>query len=521
MADIRTYPYTSETFLELKKSQYGNDWPVIYILQNSLEMYVGETGDASSRFKQHFDKPERRSLTTAHVIADDEYNKSATLDIESRLIEYFAADNTYKLQNGNGGLSNHNYYDRERYSAKFEIIWKQLQEKGIAHKDLLQLRNTDLFKYSPYKALTEEQHQIVQQIHDFLEVDINRTYIINGDPGTGKSVLAVYLAKYLLSSEDTINTKLALVIPMTSLRKTLKKVFANVRGLKSSMVIGPGEVAGNHYDLLIVDEAHRLRRRVNLSGYGSFDKVNKHYKLGNEGTQLDWIMRASDSQVLLYDSNQSVMPGDIKNEQVAALDALHFKLTSQLRINAGGDYVKFIEDALAGRGVNTPKFKNYEFRYFDDISEMVNEVKKKDKEHGLARLVAGYAWTWETKKKGSQDYDIKLDGLKLRWNSTNIDWVNSKNAVDEVGCIHTVQGYDLNYVGVIIGPELGYDPTTKRLIVDIEKYKDFNGRRSIESTGELEKYILNIYKTLLTRGIKGTFLHAVDEHLASYLGSKF
>ena len=146
---------------------------------------------------------------------------------------------------------------------------------------------------------------------------------------------------------------------------------------------------------------------------------------------------------------------------------------------------------------------------------MVNEIKHQNEQHGLARLVAGYAWTWETKKGG--DYDIEIDGLRLKWNSTNIDWVNSPNAVNEVGCIHTVQGYDLNYVGVIIGPELSYDPISNILKVDKKKYMDFNGKRTIETAEELKGYIINIYKTLLTRGIKGTYIHAVDPALAQYL----
>jgi len=206
---------------------------------------------------------------------------------------------------------------------------------------------------------------------------------------------------------------------------------------------------------------------------------------------------------------------------VSSLKAIEYHLTSQLRINAGGDFIEFIEDMLASKCSIAPRFDNYDFRYFNNLEDMIAEIKVKDKEHGLARLVAGYAWTWESKKPNSKDYDIELDGLKLKWNSTNIDWVNSPNAIDEVGCIHTVQGYDLNHVGVIIGPELGYNPISKKLIVDKAKYKDFNGRRSIETPEELEKYIINIYKTLLTRGIKGTYIHAVDKELANYLSGLF
>ncbi|MGZ6005229.1 MAG: DNA/RNA helicase domain-containing protein [Candidatus Saccharimonadales bacterium] len=517
---IITLRFDSKASDKVKQTEFGKDWPVVYILEDGHEMYIGETVSASSRFKQHYEKLERRKLSRAHLIADEEYNKSAALDIESSLIQFMAADEKYVLQNGNLGLSDHSYYDRQKYTAKFEVIWQDLQEKGLAQKDLIQLKNSDVFKYSPYKALTDEQLNIVERIRDSLIFKDYKTHIVNGEPGTGKSVLATFLLKYLKEYNATKDLNIALVVPQAGLRTTIKKVFSKVKGLNSSMVIGPSGVIGNQYDLLIVDEAHRLRRRVNLSSYGPFDYANRYYDLGNEGTQLDWIMLASKSQVLLYDGNQSVVPGDIRKEKLQSLKGVEYRLTSQLRVMAGNDYIHFVDDLLALRRTKKADFGKYDLRYFDYLSDMVNEIKDKNKKHDLARIVAGYAWTWESKKNDTKDYDIELDGLKLKWNSTNIDWVNSKNAVDEVGCIHTVQGYDLNYVGVIIGPELSYDTKNNKLRVDKDKYMDFNGKRSIESLDELEKYIINIYKTLLTRGIKGTYIHAVDKNLGIYISGR-
>jgi uncharacterized protein len=516
MLNIKKYRYQPASFYEIKKSQFGSDWPVVYLLENGKEIYIGETVSAYARFKQHYENPERKKLTNAYIISDLEYNKSAALDIESSLIQYVSADEKYTIQNSNAGLLNHNYYDREKYQAKFELIWRKLQDLGIAKNNLVQIKNTDLFKYSPYKALTEEQITIVETIHNEFANKKHHTHIINGQPGTGKSVLAVYLAKYIKASQLTQNTSIALIIPMSALRKTLKKVFSKVKGLNSNMVIGPTEVVGKHFDLLIVDEAHRLRRRVNLSSYGPFDQANRHFQLGKNGTQLDWIMKSSDSQVFLYDKNQTIVPGDIRPEDIQSIGAWQHNLTSQLRVLAGEDYISFIDNLLTVRQARIPTFENYDLRYIKDTKELVAEIKQLDKIHGLARLVAGYAWTWES-KKGGQDYDIELDGLKLKWNSTNIDWVNSADAINEVGCIHTVQGYDLNYVGVIIGPEVTYDNKLKRIQVDRKKYMDFNGKRSVESDDELETYIINIYKTLLTRGIKGTLIHAVDKSLEQYL----
>ncbi len=124
---------------------------------------------------------------------------------------------------------------------------------------------------------------------------------------------------------------------------------------------------------------------------------------------------------------------------------------------------------------------------------------------------------YKPKKEIYKKHDIEIGDLRLVWNSIAQDWVNSPNAINEVGCIHTVQGYDLNYVGVIIGPEFSYDIENKKFKVDKEKYFDTNGRNGITDPNELERYIINIYKTLLTRGIKGTYVYVVDENLRSYL----
>ena len=519
MTEIHDIAFESNAITSLKLAPYTKDWPVVYLLENGKEAYVGQTVSAYNRLKQHSKNIERKTLKSAHIIIDEEFNKSAALDIESWLIQYMVADECFTLQNGNKGLSDHSYFDRDKYKAKFEVLWTDLQKKGLANRDLIQLRNTDIFKYSPYKALTGEQMHIVKRVEANLEQHDYKTYVVNGDPGTGKSVLATFLVKYLNESNKMPDIQIGLVISMTSLRATLRKVFRKVKGLNAGMVLGPNDVVGKEYDLLIVDEAHRLRQRKNLSGFAPFDNANKFYGLGNEGTQLDWILMASKSQIFMFDEYQSVMPGDIPIERLKELKAEKFHLTSQLRVRGGNDYIQFIDNLINMRPVPARTFGDYDLRSFDTANELIDAIKARDTEVGLARTVAGYAWDWKT-AKGKADYDIEIDGLKLVWNSTNVDWVNSSNAIKEVGCIHTVQGYDLNYVGVIIGPEVRYSKDDHRLIIDRKKYRDFNGGRGIADPAELDRYIVNIYKTLLTRGIHGTYIYAVDKDMNEYIQSK-
>ena len=520
MSHIKTFPFEKEKFNEIKEYHFGKNWPVVYVIENGKEVYIGETISAYYRSKQHYENPERRKLKNIHIITDDEYNKSAALDIESWLIQYMAAEGTFLLQNGNTGLKNHNYFDRAKYKAKFELIWEELKAMNLVSKDLVQIKNSDLFKYSPYKSLSEDQLLVVRNLYKKIKSSEVGTYIVNGKPGTGKTILAIYLIKLLKEMEETKHLNIGLVIPMTSLRSTIGKVFKNIKGLKPSMVLGPNDVTKQKYDLLIVDEAHRLKRRVNLTNYKSFDDTNKLLGFENDGTELDWIMKSSKHQIFFYDKDQSVKPTDVSPISFKKLPAEHYELISQQRISAGKDFIDFVNDLFELRTVAQYEFPTYDFKIYDDVHAMVNDIKTKDKELGLCRVVAGYAWPWKT-KGGKDGYDIEIDGLKLVWNSVAQDWVNSPNSINEVGCIHTVQGYDLNYVGVIVGPEISYDEEKRELVIDPKKYMDINGGRGINDPEELKRYIINIYKTLLTRGIKGAYIYITDEKLRNLIKGSF
>jgi uncharacterized protein len=385
MYSIKTLDFSKDGFEKMKKYQYGLDWPVVYFLENGKEAYIGETIHLRNRSKEHYTKEERKKLHTVHIVTDEEYNKSAALDIESWLIQYIAADGKFKLQNGNGGLKNHDYFDRERYRAKFEEgIWPQLQKMGLAKTDLLQLKNSDLFKYSPYKSLTEDQHEVVVALIEEIAGD-GFTFLVHGKPGTGKTIIAVYLMKFLLEDARTKHLKVGLVVPMTSLRKTLKKVFRHVVGLKSTMVIGPADVKKKEYDLLLVDETHRLRRRKNITNYASFDAMNKRHGLDNSGTELDWIQAASNKQVYFYDAGQSVRPSDIRPNDFKNMQAKEFTLETQLRVQGGEAYLKSIDQIFTSRTPDQTRFDDYDFKLYRDISQMVKDIKQKDEEFGLAR----------------------------------------------------------------------------------------------------------------------------------------
>jgi len=523
-----------------------NQWPLVYFIQNEAEKlaYVGESTNASSRIKNHLDNPKRTVLNKISIIGSDKFNKSATLDIESKLIQYISSEETYKLQNGNHGLINHNYYQQDLYKDLFKEIWKKLIEKKLVSKSLEEIENSELFKYSPYKSLNEDQYKSVMEIIESLCQNKSNRIFVKGSAGTGKTVLATYLIKLLNSDvsgsnlenytddetreinlvnqfkERFPNAEIGFVVAMGSLRKTLQNVFRKIPGLKASMIISPSDTFKKKYDLLIIDEAHRLRQYKNIGWMGVFRKNNQKLGLDDTGNELDWIIANSKNQIFFYDSAQSVKPSDVDalnfDELLKEKNKSVFELTSQMRVK-GKDYISFVDELLNIRRKNkfTYKDEKYELLVFDSLKDLYRQLGIKEDMHGLCRLVAGISWPWLS-QENKDAIDISIDGLEFQWNQTDKDWINSRNAFKEVGCIHTTQGYDLNYTGVIFGEEISFNKKTGEIEIDSKKYHDQYGKKGITNINELKAFIINIYKTIMYRGIRGTYIYACDENLRNY-----
>jgi DUF2075 family protein len=534
------------------------NWPVVYTIFDDKAIYVGETTSAATRLKQHLANPQKAHLVHARVVVDETFNTSVCLDLESQLIAYFAADEKFEVLNSNAGMSNADYFERDKYRASFDGIFERLLDEGLLTRSIPDIVNSNLFKYSPFKSLNIDQAAAVEGILEALlnewESQSPEPIVIQGDPGTGKTIVAIYLIKLLMdiaSSQpdealdldsmfadffqegyrDALrDVKIGLVIPQQSLRKTVQKVFKKTPGLDPKMVIDPFSLTRpNEYDLLIVDEAHRLSLRANqpsAAQNNKFKELNETF-FGEDlprYTQLDWIRAASRHQILLLDAAQSVRPADLSpttvNEVVANADAQHtrFRLHSQMRVSGGNDYIEFVGNLLNLETDELPDFGDYDFRIFDDLAEMREAILEKNREVGLSRLVAGYAWEWKS-RHDPHAIDISIDGIDLQWNRTAVDWVNSPTSVNEVGSIHTIQGYDLNYAGVIVGNDLGLDPETSQLVFSRANYFDKKGKENNPKLGreftdeELLEYVKNIYRVLMTRGIRGTYVFVTNPEL--------
>ncbi|GAA4489406.1 DNA/RNA helicase domain-containing protein [Microbacterium panaciterrae] len=549
------------------------NWPVVYVIDGARRranpgLYVGETVNTQKRMIQHLSGPKQEArLDSIRVVIDERFNKSACLDLESHLIRWFSGEAQYQVLNSNAGLTaDAQYFDRESYRQSFREVFEQLRGEGLFTRSIADIENSDMFKLSPFKA--HDQNIAVDGILKALLEDLRTpgsesTLVVQGGPGTGKTIVAIFLMKLLAdiaahapdddlefgsifadyfleeNRDDLSRLRTALVIPQQSLRESVKRVFRKTPRLDPKQVLTPFQLAESpdEYDLVFVDEAHRLGQRANqASGVHNkkFREINEKLFGRDDATftQLDWIRHRSRHQLLLIDEQQSVRPHDLAPATLqhvvrrAKERHHHFHLMTQLRVKAGSDYIGFVRSALRGEDPVRPDFGDYDLRFFDDVGEMRTAIRDADRRFGLSRLVAGYAWDWVSKKDPAA-FDIELDGERMRWNKAEKDWINSPGALDEVGSIHTVQGYDLNYAGVIIGLDVQLDPATGRIVADRDAYRDKKGKentghlKNVFSDDELLTFIRNIYGVLLTRGMLGTYVYVCDPALRERLRRAF
>ena len=342
-----------------------------------------------------------------------------------------------------------------------------------------------------------------------------RTIIIQGGPGTGKSVLAVNLLMHYL----LCNCNAAYVTKNSAPRQAFLSILSHnkAEGIADICQLfrspfGLSRVPANAYDCLIVDEAHRLVKKM----YGDWGGEN----------QVKECINASLLTVFMLDEDQAVTTKDIGSIQEITKWCVELgstiimreetKLVSQFRCNGSDAYIQFIDNLLQRNEetLNVPLTElNYDFQVFDDACQMREALREKNADN-KARMVAGYCYDWNVKNHRG-DVDISLPGgFQAKWNLENDKiWAINPKSFEEVGCIHTAQGLEFDYVGVLIGKDLKYADgrvvTDKTAISADDKSSGIRGA----SDDVARRLILNTYKTLLTRGQKGCFVYCEDDAL--------
>lgn len=350
--------------------------------------------------------------------------------------------------------------------------------------------------------------------------------IVKGGPGTGKSVVAVNLLVAL--------TKRGQVTKYVSKNAAPRAVYAKklagqVRRVEvGNMFSGSGAFHNadpNVFDTLVVDEAHRLNAKSGLYG-----------NLGEN--QVMELIRSAKCTIFFVDDDQIVTLADIGHTRelihwanAAGAEITTLELSSQFRCNGSDGYVAWLDNWLGIRETANTDFDrdSFDFRIVDSPVELHNLIREKNKINNKSRVVAGYCWDWKS-KKDPDAYDIEIPefGYRAQWN-LSVDgslWITAENSVEQVGCIHTCQGLELDYVGVIVGPDLSH--RNDKLIADPARRsrqdRSIRGYRSLrKKDGSIDartaSIIKNTYKTLMTRGMKGCYIYSSDRDFSLYLRS--
>lgn len=414
-----------------------------------------------------------------------------------------------------------------RKSSRGDLLYL-IDHGRIKPTKSLQDALSTMVRGTPVFDLLDEQavcfDMCVRTMLQCLKDQKKRTLVIQGGPGTGKSVLAVNLLMHYI----TCSCNAAYVTKNSAPRQAFLSILSRNKAENIAEIgqlfrspFGLAQVPANSYDCLIVDEAHRLVKKM----YGDWSGEN----------QVKECINASLLTIFMLDEDQAVTTKDIGSIQEitkwckdlgsSVIMREETKLVSQFRCNGSDAYIQFIDHLLqrVEETVDVPLSElNYDFRVFDDACQMREALREKNAEN-KARMVAGYCYDWNV-KNGRGDIDISLPGgFEAKWNLANDKiWAINPKSFEEVGCIHTAQGLEFDYVGVLIGKDLTYDATSGRVCTDktaISRDDKSSGIRGARDD-VARRLILNTYKTLLTRGQKGCFVYCEDEGLREYIKRK-
>jgi DUF2075 family protein len=352
--------------------------------------------------------------------------------------------------------------------------------------------------------------------------------IIDGGPGTGKSVVAINLlvaltGVRLLAKYVTKNTA-----PRAVFENRLTGRFRRTH--ITNLFSGSGaftETAANVFDALVVDEAHRLNEKSGL--------------YGNQGLhQIVELIHSAKCAIFFLDEDQRVTWKDIGDRKEIASKAAavgakvtYLKLDSQFRCGGSDGYLSWLDNTLGVRPTANEFLdrEDFDFRVFDSPEELRRTIMEKNRASNKARMVAGYCWDWKSKKDSNAiDVVIPEFGFGMQWNLAADGglWITAPDSVDQIGCIHTCQGLEVDYIGVVVGPDFivreGRVITRPKMRSkndqSIKGYVSESRANAADANRKADLIIKNTYRTLMTRGMKGCYVYFTDPETAEYFRSR-
>lgn len=531
-------------------------YPTVYIIndkksENNFEVYVGETADIRNRTRQHLNADTKvksfwedfseSKKSSMYVIGHELFNKSLTLDIENRLMQYLlSVENISRVHNSRTNQQNE-YYTSEMLDEIFSEIWQSLNKKNKSLFPIESIiKDSAIFKASPFHKLTQEQINAKEEIltkikESILSNEDGQLIIVEGEAGSGKTVLMstlLYeLGKYNLDLDENLDIHL---LVNHNEHVSIYSQIASKLGIankKNKIVQKPTSFINNNssdekVDVVIVDEAHLLLTQGKQSYQGK--------------NHLDDLLARAKVVVIVFDIKQV-----LTTEQIWEVDKLneyfdkaksnsnHVTLRNQMRINSDISTVNWIRNLVDYQVINSiPKDKlGYDIKIFDTPDELEKAIKIKaaHTDSGISRMLATFDWKYGTKPPNNEDFwRVKIGNWSMPWNyqlkvnrnQVSLPWVEQDQTIDEIGSTFTIQGLDLNFAGVIIGPSVKY--RNGKIIFDKSESanKKATQRRTLKDGSKQyfsEMLLKNELNVLLTRGVNGLYIYAVDDQLREAL----
>jgi len=461
--------------------------------------------------------PKRKSTPT--VLYDARYD---SLQREYRTyskdeLKDIAAEIREKLCNGNG----------------FSIFNKMMNSKIGSSKKLLEAASkmVEEGNYNYFSLIDEQiaaKNSIMNAIRK-MEKQEKSVIIVKGGPGTGKTVIALSILAELAASKNkqynlhyATKSKPLLEGVRHQLKKDARPLFSNV------LQFIPANFNKNDLDVLLVDEAHR----ITLSPNHQYTKAEKRTDM----TMVDTLINCAKVTVFFIDDKQAIRSQEIGTTSMIREAAEKFQadiheteLYSQFRCNGSDNYLDWLDQVLYNKEVASHfTEEEFDFQIFDDPQKLYDAIKKQDDVEGQsARLCAGFCWPWssETDANGDLKKEVQIGSFAMPWETKETikpkpkgyvkwyEWAYKPAGIKQVGCIYTAQGFEFDYIGVIVGNDLRYDASTGRLYTDFSATRDQTLRRSKQG---FDEYVRNIYRVLMSRGMKGCYVYFCDPQVATY-----
>ena len=395
-------------------------------------------------------------------------------------------------------------------------------------------------------SLIEDQivarNMILNKIRPMLkasnEDEIHKSVIIvKGGPGTGKTVIALHILAELakltknghgFNVQYATKSKPLLEGVRHQVRPGTRMLFQNV------LSYIPASTEENAVDVLLIDEAHRIQKSPNHQYTKAWQRTDL--------SMVDTIIRSAKVTVFFIDDRQAIRGMEIGSAEMireaaerwnASVDECELK--SQFRCNGSDNYLDWIEQVLYNKEVTSSfNTEDFDLQLFDDPQEMYNRLVEQNEKPGqTARIMAGFCWPWSTNVvDGDLVKDVRIGDFAMPWETHDkvpyqqltkkypkwFEWAYKPLGFEQVGCIYTAQGFEFDYAGVIIGPDLKYSELLGEVVTDKSECKDPVLRRNIgEATMSFDDYVRNIYRVLLSRGMKGCYLYVVDIPLRNHI----